>query len=53
MHIKQKLTNPFALVAQGFGVGAILMFAAMALEPDSPPQVDPVQSASAPISQAA
>jgi hypothetical protein len=47
MNIKQKLTNPFALVAQGFGVGAIFFFAAMALEPDLPPQVDPAQTASA------
>jgi hypothetical protein len=50
MNIKQKLTNPFALVAQGFGVGAILFFATMSPAADSQPQdndsAKPVQSAS-------
>jgi hypothetical protein len=27
MNIKKKLSNPFALVAQGFALGAILFFA--------------------------
>ena len=53
MNIKQKLTNPFALVAQGFGVGAIFFFAAMALEPELPQQVDPAQTASASTGRAA
>lgn len=37
MNIKQKLKNPFALVAQGFIVGAILFWATMSSEPDNPP----------------
>lgn len=50
MDIKKKLTNPFALVAQGFGLGAILFFATMTPESDSatPPQsVMPTESFSA------
>jgi hypothetical protein len=37
MDIKQKLKNPFALVAQGFVVGAILFWATMPIEQDIPP----------------
>ena len=46
MNIKKKLANPFALVAQGFGLGAILMFATATPEADSPRQAQPAQSAS-------
>lgn len=44
MNIKQKLQHPFALVGQGFALGAILFFATAPVEADSP-QADPVQTA--------
>lgn len=37
INIKKKLSNPFALAAQGFAAGAILFFATMPAEADSPP----------------
>jgi hypothetical protein len=40
MTLKQKLQNPFALVAQGFVGGAILFWATTALS-DSPPSNPP------------
>ena len=48
MDIKKKLTNPFALVAQGFGLGAVLFFATIPAEADSPQQPRQVQSTSLP-----
>lgn len=46
MNIKKKLTNPFALVAQGFGLGAVIFFAAV---PSESPQAQPrAQSAALP-----
>jgi hypothetical protein len=45
MNIKKKLSNPFALIAQGFGLGAVLFFATMSPEADSPQQPRPIQSA--------
>ena len=39
MNIKKKPTNPFVLVAQGFAVGAIILFAT------SPADADPRQQA--------
>ena len=45
MNIKKKLSNPFALIAQGFGLGAMLFFATMGADADSPQQPPPVQSA--------
>ena len=48
MNIKKKLTNPFALVAQGFGLGAVLFFATIPAEADSPQQAGSAVSASLP-----
>lgn len=45
MNIKKKLSNPFALVAQGFGLGAILFFATMSPAADSSDQAQSAQSA--------
>ena len=45
MNIKRKLSNPFALIAQGFGLGAVLFFATMSPDADSPQHSQPVQSA--------
>ena len=46
MNIKKKLTNPFALVAQGFGLGAVLFFATAMFSADSPPRPQPAELAS-------
>ena len=48
MDIKKKLTNPFALVAQGFGLGAVLFFATVPSEPDSTNARTATQSAALP-----
>ncbi|MBA3675954.1 MAG: hypothetical protein H0W74_00940 [Sphingosinicella sp.] len=45
MNIKKKLTNPFALVAQGFGLGAIFFFATATSEADSPQRVQAAAAA--------
>ncbi|HWH18530.1 MAG TPA: hypothetical protein VNT77_09400 [Allosphingosinicella sp.] len=47
MDIKKKLSNPLALVAQGFGLGAILFFATAPSEADSPPQPRSAETAAA------
>ena len=38
MKIKQKLQNPFALVAQGFVAGAIILYATTPASVDRPAQ---------------
>lgn len=44
MNFKKKLQNPFALVAQGFAIGAVLVFATTPKEADLA-QPQPVESA--------
>jgi hypothetical protein len=49
MDIKKKLAHPFALMAQGFGFGALLFFGTAPGEPDaSQPSATPQVSAPAP-----
>lgn len=48
MTLKQRLQNPFALVAQGFVAGAILFWATAPSDGDSPPPSAPAESAAAP-----
>lgn len=45
MNIKKKLTNPFALVAQGFGLGAVLFLVTIPAESDAPQAQRSSQSA--------
>ena len=45
MNIRKKLTNPFALVAQGFGLGAVLFLATVPADQDAPQSQRPSQSA--------
>jgi hypothetical protein len=45
MNIKKKLTNPFALVAQGFAVGAALFVVTIPSDADSQQDNQPQQSA--------
>jgi hypothetical protein len=45
MSIKQKLQNPFALVAQGFVAGAILLWVTTPAEAEAAPTAPLVQSA--------
>ena len=45
MDIKKKLQNPFALVAQGFVVGAILFWTTAPAEADASNQVPTVEAA--------
>jgi len=45
MSIKQKLQNPFALVAQGFIAGAILFWATAPGDVDPSPRSAPIESA--------
>lgn len=45
MTIKQKLQNPFALVAQGFVAGAVMLWATAPSESDAPQSPPPVESA--------
>jgi hypothetical protein len=45
MTIKQKLQNPFALVAQGFVAGAFMLWATAPSEIDAPQSPPPVESA--------
>ena len=56
MKIKQKLQNPFALVAQGFVAGAIILYATTPANVDRPAQDVPMEAvtagAAAQISQA-
>lgn len=47
MTIKQKLQNPFALIAQGFIAGAILFWATGTGGSDAPTANPPVESAQA------
>ena len=44
MKIKQKLQNPFALIAQGFVAGAIILYASTPANVDAQPQDAAVQS---------
>ena len=44
MNIKQKLQNPFALVAQGFFAGAIILYAATPADVDAQAADVPVES---------
>src|SRR3546814_13331197 len=43
--IKQKLQNPFALVAQGFVAGALMLWVTAPSESDAPQSPPPVESA--------
>lgn len=43
MNIKKTLQNPFALVAQGFAVGAVLFFATAPRDVDAPQQPSSAQ----------
>src|SRR3546814_8762886 len=45
MTIKQKLQNPFALVAQGFVAGALMLWVTAPSESDAPQSPPPVESA--------
>ena len=47
---KKKLLNPFALVGQGFVVGAVLFFATAPRDADAPNRAPPIQSAALPDS---
>ena len=47
MKILNKLQNPFALVAQGFVAGAIIIFATMPPERDAQQPAPSVQTAAA------
>jgi hypothetical protein len=56
MKIKQKLQNPFALIAQGFVAGAIILYATTPANVDRPGEDVPMEAvtagATAQISQA-
>jgi hypothetical protein len=45
MSIKQKLQNPFALVAQGFVAGAVLLWATSPSDAQNAPSPQPMVSA--------
>ena len=47
MKIKQKLQNPFALIAQGFVAGAIILYATTPANVDGPAQDVPVEAVTA------
>lgn len=47
MKIKQKLQNPFALIAQGFVAGAILLYATTPADVDRTAQDVPIQAVTA------
>lgn len=48
--MKKKLSNPFVLVAEGFGLGALLFFATMTPDSDSQPQPQQARAAEGAIS---
>ncbi len=47
MKIKQKLQNPFALIAQGFAAGAIILYATTPADVDGPAQDVPIETVTA------
>lgn len=47
MNIRKALQNPFALVAQGFAVGAVLFFATTPRDVDTPQQPSSAQVSAA------
>ena len=47
MKIKQKLQNPFALIAQGFVAGAIILYATTPADVDGPAHDVPMEAVTA------